>query len=104
MTIQTVVYAEIIFALTIVAAEVPTGIAADKWGRKAMIVAASFLGCCEFLILLYAAEFWHFALVVFLAAIGSSASSGAEEALLYDSLLAEGRESEFENGRDACEP
>jgi MFS family permease len=96
MTIQMVVYTEIIFAITVVAAEVPTGIIADKWGRKHMIVLASILGCCEFLILVFATEFWHFALVVFLAAIGSSASSGAENALLYDSLSSEGKEKYFE--------
>ncbi|MBW7477312.1 MFS transporter [Paenibacillus oenotherae] len=96
MTIQMVVYTEIIFAATVVMAEVPTGIIADKWGRKQMIVLAALLGCFEFLILVFATEFWHFALVVFLAAIGSSASSGAENALLYDSLLAEGKEKDFE--------
>lgn len=96
MTIQMVVYTEIIFALTVVLAEVPSGIMADKWGRKRMIVLASLLGCCEFLILIFATEFWHFALVVFLAGIGMSASSGAENALLYDSLLEEGKEEDFE--------
>lgn len=96
MTIQMVVYTEIIFAITIVLLEVPTGIIADKWGRKHMIVLSAFMGCCEFLILVFATEFWHFALVVFLAAIGSSASSGAENALLYDSLLSAGKERSFE--------
>jgi hypothetical protein len=96
MTIQMVVYAEIIFATTIVLLEVPTGIIADKWGRKHMIVLSAVMGCCEFLILAYATEFWHFALVVILAAIGSSASSGAENALLYDSLLSAGKEKSFE--------
>lgn len=96
MTIQMVVYAEIIFAITVVLLEVPTGIIADKWGRKHMIVLSALLGCCEFLILVYATEFWHFALVVFLAAIGSSASSGAENALLYDSLLSARKEQSFE--------
>ena len=96
MTIQMVVYAEIIFAITVVLLEVPTGIIADKWGRKHMIVLSALLGCCEFLILVYATEFWHFALVVFLAAIGSSASSGAEDALLYDSLLSAREEQFFE--------
>jgi MFS family permease len=77
MTIQMVVYTEIIFAITIVLLEVPTGIIADKWGRKYMMILSALMGCCEFLILVFATEFWHFALVVFLAAIGSSASRGA---------------------------
>jgi hypothetical protein len=54
------------------------------------------MGCCEFLILVYATSFWHFAAAVFLAGIGRSASSGAEYALLYDSLLLHGAQKSFE--------
>ena len=96
MTIQMVVYAEIIYAVTIVLLEIPTGIIADKWGRKKMIVINAFFGCCEFLILLFATEFWHFAIVAFLAGVGCSASSGSENALLYDSLLSNGEQQSFE--------
>ncbi|MCR2803509.1 MFS transporter [Paenibacillus soyae] len=96
MTIPMVVMTEILFAVTIVLLEVPTGIIADKWGRKRMIVLSACLGCLEFLILIFSTEFWHFALVVFLAAIGSSAASGAENALLYDSLLQDKSEARFE--------
>jgi MFS family permease len=96
MTIQMVVYTEIIFALTIVLLEVPTGIMADKWGRKKMLILSGLFGCGEFLILLMATEFWHFALVVFLAGISSAAISGSENSLLYDSLVLQGKASEFE--------
>ncbi|MGG4033877.1 MFS transporter [Paenibacillus cisolokensis] len=106
MTIQMVVYAEIIYALTIVLLEVPTGMMADRWGRKRMMVASALLGCSEFVILLFATEFWHFAVVVFLAGIGRSASSGTENALLYDTLQLQGKASSFEKqlGRlNACD-
>lgn len=96
MTIQMVVYTEIIFAITVVFLEVPTGIIADKWGRKKMIVWSAVLECCMFLILLFATEFWHFAAAIFLAGIARSASSGSENALLYDSLLENGMEKDFE--------
>ncbi|NOU72358.1 MFS transporter [Paenibacillus sp. LMG 31458] len=106
MTIQMVVYTEIIYALTIVLLEIPTGIMADNWGRKRMLVLSALLACSEFLILLYATEFWHFALVVFLAGVSRSASSGSENALLYDSLKLQGKASSFEKqlGRlNACD-
>jgi len=96
MTIQMVVYTEIIYAVTVVLLEIPTGIIADKWGRKKMIVLNAFFGCCEFLILVFATEFWHFAAAVFLAGVGRSACSGSENALLYDSLLSNGDEHSFE--------
>jgi MFS family permease len=105
MTIQMVVYTEIIFAVTIVLLEIPTGIMADKWGRKKMLLLSALLGCTEFLLLLYATAFWHFALVVFLAGISRSAASGSENALLYDSLKLQGQEATFEKqlGRlNAC--
>ncbi|MDQ0877042.1 MFS family permease [Paenibacillus sp. V4I3] len=106
MTIQMVVYTEIIYALTIVFLEIPTGIMADKWGRKKMLVLSALLGCSEFLMLLFATEFWHFALVVFLAGVSRSASSGSENALLYDSLMLQGKASSYEKqlGRlNACD-
>ncbi|OOC59367.1 MFS transporter [Paenibacillus ihbetae] len=96
MTIPMVVYAEIIYAVTIVLLEVPSGMMADRWGRKTMMLVSALMGCAEFLLLLFAEAFWHFALVVVVAAIGGAASSGAEQALLYESLRERGRERSFE--------
>ncbi|QGQ98087.1 MFS transporter [Paenibacillus psychroresistens] len=96
MTIQLVVYTEIIYAVTIVLLEIPTGIIADMWSRKKMMVISAILGYFEFLILLFATEFWHFAVVVFLAGVAQSVSSGSENALLYDSLLLCDQEDSFE--------
>ena len=106
MTIQMVVYTEIIYAITIVLFEIPTGIIADKWSRKKMMVLNAFFGCCEICILIFATEFWHFAMVAFLAGVGRSARSGSENAILYDSLLRNGEAQSFEKhlGRlNACE-
>lgn len=96
MTILTVVYTEIIYAITVVLLEIPTGIIADRWGRKKMMILNAFFGCCEFFVLLFATEFWHFAAVVFLAGIGRSSGSGSENALLYDSLIQNGKTEFFE--------
>jgi len=106
MTVELVVYTEMIYAATVVLLEVPTGILADRLSRKALIVAGAAMGCCEFALLLGATRFWHFALVVVLAGIGRSAGSGSENALLYDSLALSGRAATFEKqlGRlNACD-
>jgi len=94
--IQEVVYCEIVYALAVVLFEIPTGVLADKWSRKGMLVINALLCCAEFLILIFATEFWHFALVAFLAGIATSAKSGSAHALLYDSLAVSGRREEFE--------
>ncbi len=87
ITVQEVVYTEVIFAVTIVLLEIPSGIVADKWGRKNMILLSSVLEAIMFFLLINSTEFWHFAIAIFLSGIAGSANSGAENALLYDSLL-----------------
>jgi MFS family permease len=68
--------------------EIPTGVVADKFGRKISVA----IGC-----LLFGADMLFFGLVrsypvlfvaEFLGAVGMTLISGAEQALLYDSLVA----------------
>lgn len=96
MTIEMVVACEVIYAAVIILLEVPSGVLADLLGRKALIIAGAVLTCSEFLLLLLADSFWHFALAVLLTGIGSAATSGAWNALLYDSLEAMGQSAAFE--------
>jgi len=84
--------------------EVPTGAIADRWGRKASIaVGASLYGLAMFLIL---AEALSPAFLLGYALWNSSTAfvSGADSALLYDSLKAEGRAAEAakQSGRYAA--
>ena len=96
ITIQQVVYTEIIYATVIIFIEVPTGSLADKWSRKNMMVLSAVFCICEFLILIFAYKFCHFAAAVFLAGISKALSSGTSNALLYDSLKLIGEEKNFE--------
>ncbi|OCA83293.1 MFS transporter [Bacillus sp. FJAT-27225] len=96
MTVLMVIYTEIFYAVTIVLLEVPSGILADKWGRKKLILISAAVGAFEFLILLFSSEFWHFAASVFLAGVSMSAFSGAANALMYDSLKTVNLEDRFE--------
>lgn len=96
MTVLMVVLCEIIYAISIVIFELPSGVFADKFGRKTLLVFGAVLSLFEFIILLYANHFWTFALVVFLAGISSAYTSGAWNALLYDSLLTLKKEQSFE--------
>ena len=94
--VRGVVYCEIIYGLTVILLEIPSGILADRFGRKPLLVVHGALCVAEFLILLFAGRFWMFGLAVFLAGVGKALFSGSQNALLYDSLLAEGRQGDFE--------
>ncbi len=96
MTVQLVVYLEIIYALTITVLEIPTGVLADKFGRKRLIVICSLFSVLEFSLLLFARNFFHFAFITFIAGVGHAFVSGSHNALVYDSLLCAGEERSFE--------
>jgi len=94
--VQGVVVCEIIYSLTVILLEIPSGVLADRFGRKRLLVVTGILDIAEFVILLFARSFWAFGLAVFIAGVGRALYSGSEHALLYDSLLAEGKQGEFE--------
>src|SRR2546423_7327081 len=84
--------------------EVPTGAIADRWGRKASIAAgASLYGVAMFLILTQALS-PTFLLGYALWNSSTAFVSGADSALLYDSLKADGRAAEAakQSGRYAA--
>lgn len=77
---------------TIFLAEVPTGIIADRIGRKWSVVTALFLQTLGEVWYLFARNYLVFVLIAVLAGIGFAFSSGAAEALIYDSLPQEDKE------------
>lgn len=77
---------------TIFLAEVPTGVIADKIGRKKSVVIALFLQFLGEFFYLFANNYFSFVLIAILAGVGYSFLSGANEALVYDSLLKDDRE------------
>jgi MFS family permease len=96
MTVQDVVYTEIIYLSLVALLEIPTGYAADRWSRKWMMVVGGLSNVLEFGVLIAARSFWHFAVAVAIAAIGNAATSGTSNALLYDTLKELGQTQEFE--------
>lgn len=96
MTNQQVVYTEIIYAAVVLLLEVPTGSLADRWSKRKLMTINALLSLSEFIILIYASNFWHFALAVFMAGIGKALSSGTSNALVYDSLKMLKKEQSFE--------
>jgi len=73
-------------------AEVPTGAVADYLGRKHSLFAGSILFGIGMIVYGITPSFVNFLLAEFILAIGCALISGADEALLYDSLKQEGQE------------
>jgi predicted MFS family arabinose efflux permease len=96
MTVRMVVYCEIIYAAVTIALELPSGALADRFGRKPLLVFGSVFSVLEFLVLPFARGFLLFGVSALVAGIGGACKSGAWNALLYDTLRAEGRQDSFE--------
>jgi len=90
-----------LWALTIVLLEVPSGALADTLGRRNLLIAAGICMVLEMGVLLAAPIgggyllFGLFALNRILSGAAEAAASGADEALVYDSMKAAGIESRW---------
>lgn len=75
-----------IFMVTMLAFQLPTGRLADKYGRRRLIIAGSILVSLGFACYALAHGFWAIAFAEFVLGIGFSCRSGADLALLRQSL------------------
>lgn len=78
-----------------VVAEVPSGMLADRYSRRAAIVASGVVQAVGFALWATLPGFWGFAVGFVCWAVGGSLSSGALEALLYDGLADAGAAGAF---------
>ncbi|MBP5365863.1 MAG: MFS transporter [Bacteroidales bacterium] len=83
------------YSLSIVIFEVPSGYAADVWGRKRTLVTGSILGTVGFVIYSLFSGFYAFMAAELILGLGMSFISGADSAMIYDTLLAQKREREY---------
>jgi MFS family permease len=84
-----------IYSAVIVLVEVPTGVFADRFGRRRSMLlgALAMIGSC--LIALQARDFATFAIAEGIGALSIALCSGADSAYLYDLLAAHDREHEY---------
>lgn len=76
-----------IYSISIVALEIPSGYFADALGRKNSIITGSLLGFIGFFIYSLSYGFVGFMLAEIILGFGQSMISGADSALLYDTLI-----------------
>ncbi len=83
------------YSIAIVIFEIPSGYAADVLGRKKTLIIGSILGTAGFAIYSLSSGFIAFLIAEIILGIGQSFISGADSALMYDSLKADGRANEY---------
>ena len=99
------------YSLAMVVFEIPSGYIADRFGRKNSIILGCVLGFFGYGLYCISEGFWQFMAAEMVLCIGQSMISGADSAILYDSLLSakqeghyvklEGRISSFGNFAEA---
>ncbi len=101
LTLEQFAILNIVWAISIVLAEVPSGAMADVVGRKQLLVYAAVLMVIEMALIVFAPiGASNLLFLMFLgnricSGLSEAAASGADEALAYDSLKALGREDEW---------
>ncbi len=84
-----------IYSLAIVVMEIPSGWMADIWGRKKTLILGAVLGSAGFLAYSFSYGFLAFAVAEIILGIGHSFVSGADSAMLFDSLKADNKAKEY---------
>lgn len=84
-----------IYSIAMVATELPSGYLADVWGCRRTILFGAILGTIGIIVYSISSDFASFAIAEVVLGVGFSFVSGADSAMLYDSLKAQNRESEY---------
>ncbi len=84
-----------IYYFAMVALELPTGWLADRIGRKIPLILGPCFFSAGFFLMFVATDYQTFAIAELLQGTGHALLSGTPSALLYDTLLAEGRREEY---------
>ncbi|MBB6454795.1 MFS family permease [Salirhabdus euzebyi] len=86
----------LVWSTGVLIGEVPTGMFADRYGAKRSFLIGSFLSFGSHFILLWAFEPWVFFISSFLSGFAATFFSGADEALIYESLKESKEESKMD--------
>ena len=95
LSMQDIFWLKSVYSIAIVVMEVPSGYMADAWGRKKTLLFGSVFGAIGFAFYSFSYEFWAFAVAEIVLGIGQSFVSGADSAMLYDTLKVSGKENQY---------
>jgi predicted MFS family arabinose efflux permease len=94
LPLERVLQLEAVYYLAVVLLEVPSGYASDALGRKPTLLVGAFAASIAGLVFATTSSFGAFVVGQILLAAAMAFNSGTDSSLLYDSLVAEGREAE----------
>lgn len=77
-----------VYSITLMTLEIPTGYFADRAGRKTSILIGAALGFTGYLAYSFSFGFWQFVVAEVILGVSQSLVSGADSAMLYDTLAA----------------
>ena len=95
MSMQDIFTLQAVYSFTLMALEIPTGYFADHAGRRTSILLGSLLGFGGYLLYSFSFGFWEFVVAETILGVGMSLVSGADSAMLYDSLMSAGKSGKY---------
>ena len=95
LSLQQVMILQGIYSFMVAIMEIPSGYLADVFGRKYTLILGGIFCFFGFLIISLSFSFWYFIIGEIILGIGSSFISGADSAILYDSLAESKKEKEY---------
>lgn len=95
LSIQDIFILQVIFSIAIVVFEIPSGYFADRYGRKWSLVLGSVTGTLGFLLYYSIPSYFGFVVAELALALSVSFISGAQNALLFETLRADKRRQEY---------
>lgn len=84
-----------VYSIVLVSLDIPTGYLADAWGRRNCLISGCIIACGGFIFYSFSFTFWTFFFAEILLGVGQSLVSGADSALLYDTMLHYKKEDEY---------
>ncbi|MFC2087917.1 MFS transporter, partial [Bacteroidota bacterium] len=84
-----------VYSVTIVVLEIPSGYIADIFGRKKTLFIGSIFGFLGYVIYCLSDHFHEFMIAEIVLGIGHSFISGADSAMLYDTLYSNDKKNEY---------
>ena len=95
-SITEITFLDVFLMIILVILEVPTGIIADRWGKKVSLCYGAFIHAVAILVFSFAGNIVVIAISYTVVAVALTLFSGADSAFVYDSLKAAGRRGEYQ--------